>query len=404
MLVNTTNETDTTEENGVKEQHSGNTRLPFGLCKKYHIGLPDNATPRDAWNALRSGVGLTPEKVYAELKGKDNVKQDSSEKRAQEENKNEERIDVEEQAERMLSSNRIYDSKSMGRKKIVEQLQYGEENSRGVTAKLFNDDSFAYRDNERDTAYFSGFNKVCLKKKAIDDQDHYERGETFYHETWHAIDYNYGAQVQQGAFGTEKVQPLSVTYKFDDGKTFKDIVDEEIKNIDFEDVKSEIKKEVKDYWATKGLDYDKVNKDFDNAIAKITALRQAGKIDEAISYRDSEEFKKIKEDHSQVANKGYPPEITKKWSNLSDMYSSTKGNSISRTLVGMGHTASYWRNSSNARAIEMFAECASAKAVNPKSYETLKKYCPETVKRFDVIFEKLKKGDIKSSGRREYQP
>ena len=381
----------------------GNTRLPFGLCAKYHIALPYDATPRDAWNALRSGVGLTPDKVYAELKKKESAKQDGEEKQLQEE-KEEERIDAEKQTEKMLSSNRIYDSKSMGTKKIVEQLKYGEENARGVTAKLFNDDSFAYRDNERSTAYFSGVNKVCLKKKTIDDQDHYERGETFYHETWHAIDFNYGAQVQISAFGTEKVQPLSVTYKFDDGKTFKDIVDEEIKNINFEDVKSEIKKEVKDYWATKGLDYDKVHKDFDDAIAKITALRQAGKIDEATSYRDSEEFKKIKEDHSQVANKGYPPEITKKWSNLSDMYSSTKGNSISRTLVGMGHTASYWRNSSNARAIEMFAECASAKAVNPKSYETLKKYCPKTVKRFDEIFEKLKKGDIKSSGRREYQP
>lgn len=31
MSINTTNETDNTEENGVKEQHSGNTRLPFGL-------------------------------------------------------------------------------------------------------------------------------------------------------------------------------------------------------------------------------------------------------------------------------------------------------------------------------------------------------------------------------------
>lgn len=79
MPINTTNETDTTEENGVKEQHSGNTRLPFGLCKKYHIGLPDNATPRDAWDALRRGVGLTPDKVYAELKNKDGTSEKKEE-------------------------------------------------------------------------------------------------------------------------------------------------------------------------------------------------------------------------------------------------------------------------------------------------------------------------------------
>ena len=29
-----------------------NNRLPFGLCKKYGVDLPENATPRDAWAAL----------------------------------------------------------------------------------------------------------------------------------------------------------------------------------------------------------------------------------------------------------------------------------------------------------------------------------------------------------------
>lgn len=391
-----------TPEIDIEEATNGGNRysLPYGLCKSVGINT-EGMTPREAWEAWQNKTGKTKEEAEKEHWNKGESK---GEKNKTEKTEETEKLDIKSETEKMLSSNRIYDSKSMSKKKIVEQLKYGDKNSLGVTAKLFNDDSFAYRDNERNTAYFSGFNKVCLKKSVLDDQDHYERGETFYHETWHAIDYNYGAQVQQSAFGTEKVQPLSVTYKFDDEKTFKDVVDEEIKNINFEDVKSEIKKELKDYWATKGIDYDKAKKDFDDSIEKITALRQAGKIDEALSYRDSEEFKKIKEAHSQVVNKGYPPEITKKWSNLSDMYSSTKGNSISRTLVGMGHTASYWRNSSNARAIEMFAECASAKAANPKSYETLKKYFPETVKRFDEIFEKLKKGDIKSSGRREYQP
>ena len=391
-----------TPEIDIEEATNGGNRysLPYGLCKSVGINT-EGMTPREAWEAWQNKTGKTKAEAEKEHWNKEDSKDDSNKNKKTEEAT---KLDIKSETEKMLSSNRIYDSKSMSKKNIVEQLKYGDENALGVTAKLFNEDSFAYRDNERETAYFPLFNKVCLKKKTLDDQDHYERGESFYHETWHAIDYNYGAQVQQSSFVTEKVQPLSVTYKFDDGKTFKDVVDEEIKNINFEDVKSEIKKELKDYWATKGIDYDKAKKDFDDSIAKITALRQEGKIDDALAYRDSEEFKKIKEDHSQVVNKGYPPEITKKWSNLSDMYSSTKGNSISRTLVGMGHTVSYWRNRRNARAIEMFAECASAKAVNPKSYETLKKYFPETVKRFDEIFEKLKKGDIKSSGRREYQP
>lgn len=58
------------QESGVKVNGGGNTGLPFGLCAKYHIALPQDATPRDAWNALRSGVGLTPDKVYEQLKKK----------------------------------------------------------------------------------------------------------------------------------------------------------------------------------------------------------------------------------------------------------------------------------------------------------------------------------------------
>lgn len=49
---------------------SGNTRLPFGLCQRYGIALPEGATPRDAWNALK-GKGITPEKVYKELDKKE---------------------------------------------------------------------------------------------------------------------------------------------------------------------------------------------------------------------------------------------------------------------------------------------------------------------------------------------
>lgn len=45
------------DENG--ELKGGNTGLPFGLCKKYGISLPNNATPRDAWSALK-GKGIYP--------------------------------------------------------------------------------------------------------------------------------------------------------------------------------------------------------------------------------------------------------------------------------------------------------------------------------------------------------
>jgi len=45
----------------------GNTRLPFGLCKRYGIEIQDSWTPRDAWDAL-AGKGITAEGAYRRLK------------------------------------------------------------------------------------------------------------------------------------------------------------------------------------------------------------------------------------------------------------------------------------------------------------------------------------------------
>ena len=40
--------------------HRGNLGLPFGLCAKYGITLPEGETPHEAWNVLKEKTGLTP--------------------------------------------------------------------------------------------------------------------------------------------------------------------------------------------------------------------------------------------------------------------------------------------------------------------------------------------------------
>jgi hypothetical protein len=45
----------------------GNTRLPFGLCKRFGIDIDPSWTPKDAWAAL-AGKGITPEKAFEALK------------------------------------------------------------------------------------------------------------------------------------------------------------------------------------------------------------------------------------------------------------------------------------------------------------------------------------------------
>ena len=51
-----------------KKRNKMALRLPFGLCKRHGITLPKNATPRQAWDALRRGTGKTPQDVFAGLK------------------------------------------------------------------------------------------------------------------------------------------------------------------------------------------------------------------------------------------------------------------------------------------------------------------------------------------------
>lgn len=69
---------DTMEDNQGESQETsgGNTGLPFGLCKKYGINVPQGATPRDAWNLL-AGRGIYP--PWTE-QGKDQYNQESRKK------------------------------------------------------------------------------------------------------------------------------------------------------------------------------------------------------------------------------------------------------------------------------------------------------------------------------------
>ncbi len=45
-------------------------RIAFGLCKKYNIHLPENASPKEAWDALRDGLaakGIDVNKILNDL-------------------------------------------------------------------------------------------------------------------------------------------------------------------------------------------------------------------------------------------------------------------------------------------------------------------------------------------------
>lgn len=71
---------DDDNENDNKGKSHGNTKLPFGLCKRFGIEVGADWTPRDAWDAL-AGKGITAEGAYERLKeGKDPGTPEESEK------------------------------------------------------------------------------------------------------------------------------------------------------------------------------------------------------------------------------------------------------------------------------------------------------------------------------------
>ena len=373
-------------EEGSSVNH-GNTRLPFGLCERYGIQLPSKATPRDAWNALK-GKGITPEQVYAELERKgDSAKSDKI-------------SDASASIERMVSDSRIVYSKRLSKERMLANINAGNAEMRDITVSLFNDDSFGYNSNERNTAYFPGFNKVCMREQDDGGTENspYTKGGVFYHETWHAIDENYG----EGS-------KLSSDYVLSTGKTFNGTVKEESITVNWGEAQQEISREMDEYYSKQGLDRQRIISDYQRMkqqaeqIQKEVQIQSGNWFDGYIAkgnFEQQEENIKLKKDFITVS--ATPKAIQRKWGDLSDIYCGyTKGKS---DLVKMGHSKSYWNKSSDRRGVEAFAECASAKATNPEGWEVLKKYMPNLTAGFEEIYDALRSGRIKSKGRPKYEP
>lgn len=382
-------ETESTNGGG---NHGNRYSLPYGLCASEGINT-DGMTPREAWDAWTSKTGRTKEDAEREhWGGKDNSAQtDESIDKNQDKRYNE-------SVQKMLNDPRIVESKSFNKQKLKTNLESGTPEVRNLTVELFNGDSFGYRDNERNTAYYGGFNKVCLKNKDLSDEEHYAKGEVFYHETWHAIDFNYGEKSK----GRYDFKTLSNNYVLNNGITFSDtLMQEADSEINWSEVKKQIQIERDEYYKEQGIDVQFTQQQYEELTLRLKSFSVLP-VDERIKKRkellDLDETKQIIEKFSEISK--IPSKIRIKYSNLSDVFSGcTNGR---ETLVGMGHSSSDWRVP-GARGREAFAECASTKATNPESYQVLKKYLPKTVSAFEEIFKKLKTGEIKSSERPKYQ-
>ena len=327
------------------------TRLPFGLCKRYGITLPDNATPRDAWNALK-GRGISRWEVYEKISGKEKPT-GSGNKGVKEEQTKESGKTVED----LVASNRIKLSRKADKQGLTNLLNEGDEEVKDTTVKLFFDDSFGYDTKGRGYENFSpNDNHVhCRYVSVGDDPLKQATSSAVYHESWHAIDFNYGGINRKEAYEyinrrkseiIEEKTRLTHTYVAFNGKTFIETLLDETKG-----------KGAK--WATE------------------------------IQERYSADREAFIEENGEEGRK----RAIKKWSDMGDILNGlTRG----KVFVCAGHARGYWDKFGDARAAEAFAEIASAKATSPESYAILKEYIPNTVLTFEEIYGKLKSGGIKA--------
>lgn len=338
------------KDEGQPKRNAALLRLPFGLCKRYGIKIEDSWTPRDAWNALKGIRGIDPREAMDDYL-------DDREAGRQTTDSNEQRETV----EAFMSNDRIRVS-AQNRGALQMCFEGGTNEMQEVTSRLFLEDSYSYLTRGGD-AYFSTKDNTVRMDYADADAS-----STFYHESWHAIDYNYGEVSQADirrelteknnellkAYLARRIHPTfyrrqteeniqeararahtSCSYKLSTGKTFKDTLLEE----------------------TKG--------------------------------RGKELFDEVKEKYNEDKERLGQRTANRKWSNMTDII-----NGLTHQLICGYHSNDYWDKAGNNRAIEAFAEIASSKATNQESYDIIKSYLPKTVAAFEELYEKIKKGEI----------
>lgn len=373
-----------TPEIDIEEATNGGNRysLPYGLCKSVGINT-EGMTPREAWEAWQNKTGKTKEEAEKEHWGEDKSDNKEPKEENKQETKEEETKSREEAINKMLESDRIKETRTFKKGRIKENLSYGTEEMQSTTANLFNDDSFSYENGKEKGTFFSPLgNRVQYKMGDEGGEGScYSKGGVFYHETWHAIDKNYG----------ENNDYISKSYVFDDGQTFLDKVNRATSsdNINWKSVKEEIENDRKALIKENGYSEEQKEEILKNLQKKVASWHDLPEPKPPHNewLKETEEFKES-EKYSKAVLEA-ESKWRRKWGDLSDMYSGYAKSHYG--LVGLGHDFKYWGRV-GIRAVEAFAECASAKATNPESYAVLKKYVPDIVKGFEEIYEALKSG------------
>lgn len=339
------------KDEGQPKRNAALLRLPFGLCKQYGIKTEDSWTPRDAWNALKGRRGIDPREAmddYLDDRDADKPAVDAKEQK--------------ETVEAFMNCDRIRVT-TKNREALQKCFEAGTKEMQEVTSRLFIEDSFSYLSG--------GAGEFAEKGNAVhmDYADElYGVGSTFYHESWHAIDYNYG-EISEADIKRELTEKNNALIKlYLERRIHPTFYNRQLKE-NIQEVRGKAYMSCSHRLST--------GKTFKDTLLEETKGRGRGLLN-SVGIRYEKDKKELGQ---QVA--------IRKWSDMSDII-----NGLTHKIICGYHSRGYWDKAGNSRAIEAFAEIASSKAANQESYDIIKSYLPKTVEAFEELYEKIKRGEI----------
>ena len=281
--------------------------------------------------------------------------------------------------------------------------------------------------------YFShSERKIILDRNQLVAGECYVKNGVVFHEFGHCIDWTIGGEIKGGTYA-------SCSYIGEDGMTMEQALDEDVKSVNWEQIKKSIEEAEQKQNSSSELEtikqqLEELQKQFDDfdirlkqkrkEIIKKDMIEKFG-IDpiesgfDSMGYlgaeqkgvrkqwdyyinnysksaRDipelSQEYEEMlkKDDKLRAKRRQIMTQKHRDWGDVSDIYSGC--NKKSYGFGFMGHTEDYWNERGhNAIVKECFAEMYQGITVNPRSYENMKNYFPKASKVFEEIISKFGK-------------
>lgn len=322
--------------------------------------------------------------------------------------------------------------------KLIDNFKVGKNEGHELLNKVVKEGNISYKSGSTDCCYLASGGVVLTATGlgGTKSSENYEKGNVFWHETYHAIDGNFiGEDVSKGWKLHLSASESVIT---SNGKTLCETLKGRMKPPIKERLEQAEKdlKEWKENWYKKNApdqakliekdsEYEREVKEIVKNDSQIKELNQQADAirQELISLRGSDEkYSNLRDKFYDIRNKmrtkeyeirnSYKAEerkalrekifnaesecrkaVNRTWGDVSDMFC-LQGYGY---VFGMGHGSSYAKKDTNMRGREFFAECGAAENTNPESLKLIKKYFPDGYRAYRDIIDGIKSGKYQTN-------